>query len=340
MKTPPTLPNESERLAALEATRLVYSPAEERFDRLTRLAAGVFGAPVALVSLVDDRRQYFKSAFGLETGETPREIAFCAHAIADGDRLVVEDALADERFADNPLVTGEPHVRAYAGRVIRSPSGQPVGTLCVIDQQARKFTDEQIALLGDLATIAQTELGRDAQGVQFELLRETGTEEREAKLDADTRCWNHEAMVELLLRQAQAADKDGKAFALGLVHVERLDKAMRHVGEDDRRLTLRAVAGAIKRVLGESDALGRFDADSFIVLLPGADRTAAASSGERVRKAIASQSFLAGRISVWLDATLALAIRNPGAALADVLQSATLLLEEARRAGRHVALVD
>lgn len=338
MKAAAILPNEVERLAALEETRLVFSPAEERFDRITRLAANVFDAPIALVSLVGETQQYFKSAQGMDALQSPRETSFCAHALVDGDHLFVEDAAADERFADNPLVTGEPHIRAYAGKVIRSQSGQPLGTLCVIDSAPRKFTAEQIALLGDLKNIAEMELRRSTQGVQFQLLRETVEQEREQKLDATTRCWNHDAMVELLLREAQSADAAGATFALGLIHVERLRQVSHRVGEDEKDLALREVAAAIKRVLVESDALGRFDTDSFVMLLPGMGRQAAGDAAERVRKAVTGQSFRVGALSLWLDATLAVVLRRPGTPLASLVESATQLLEKVRREGK-VAVV-
>ncbi len=154
---PSTPLSEQDRLKALDSLDVLDTPAEQRFDRFTRLAAMTFGVPIALVSLVDGDRQWFKSRCGLDVTEMPRSIAFCSHAVAQDDMLVVEDALLDPRFADNPLVTGAPHVRFYAGQPLHS-DGQPVGTLCIVDRAPRRFTPQQRQALRDLADLAETEL--------------------------------------------------------------------------------------------------------------------------------------------------------------------------------------
>lgn len=155
--------NEAQRLAALHAYRVLDTAAEQGYDDLTELAAHVFDTPIALVSLVDAERQWFKSRFGLDAPETPRSVAFCSHAILQPDEvLVVPDSFADARFADNPLATGAPHVRFYAGAPLVSPDGMPLGTLCVIDNEPRQATDRQIATLRALArqVVNQLELRR------------------------------------------------------------------------------------------------------------------------------------------------------------------------------------
>jgi GAF domain-containing protein len=155
----PTVPlNESLRLSSLRAMCILASPPEDRFDRLTRLAASIFQVPISVCSLVDDKRQWFKSTSGLDTSETPREISFCGHAILGEEIFVVEDASKDLRFADNPLVVGEPHIRFYTGAPLRLSNGVSLGTLCIIDHQPREFSDDQLKSLEDLARIAEQEL--------------------------------------------------------------------------------------------------------------------------------------------------------------------------------------
>jgi diguanylate cyclase (GGDEF)-like protein/PAS domain S-box-containing protein len=149
--------SEEARLAALHALEVLDTPAEARFDRFTRLAAKCFEVPIALVSLVDENRQWFKSRCGLDVEQTARSIAFCSHAVELGDMLVVEDAVADPRFSDNPLVTGAPNIRFYAGQPVFS-QGEAVGTLCVIDRIPRTFTDEERRCLLDLAQLVEAEL--------------------------------------------------------------------------------------------------------------------------------------------------------------------------------------
>ena len=132
------------------------------FDRITRLAASIFETPIALVSLIDDRRQWFKSRFGLATPETLRPLAFCAHAIRCDTPLIVEDARLDPRFAANPMVTDAPGIRFYAGQPVFSPDGHALGTLCIIDTRPRRLTSEQVACLQDLAGLVEDEIGKVA----------------------------------------------------------------------------------------------------------------------------------------------------------------------------------
>jgi CheY-like chemotaxis protein len=156
---PAPLPrDEDRRLHALQRLQVLDSPPEERFDRYTRIAAQLFDVPIALVSLIDGDRQWFKSRHGLDVGESPRETAFCAHAILDRAVLQVPDALQDDRFADNPLVTGSPRVRFYAGAPLAAADGSLVGTLCLIDRRARQLEPPQLALLRDLADLVEREL--------------------------------------------------------------------------------------------------------------------------------------------------------------------------------------
>jgi GAF domain-containing protein len=160
--TAPRHHREAARLEALRLYRILDTEAEKSFDDLASLASVICGSPISLVSLVDDGRQWFKARVGMRATETSRDVAFCAHAILQSDVMIVPDAMADERFADNPLVLTEPHIRFYAGAPLITPDGLPVGTLCVFDRVPRRLTREQIAALEVLrdAVVAQLELRR------------------------------------------------------------------------------------------------------------------------------------------------------------------------------------
>ncbi len=151
MPAAPPPPREAERLEALRRYRLLDTGPEAAFDDLTALAAHVCGTPVALMTLLDSDRQWFKSRYNFGASETPRDIAFCGHAILGDGPMVVEDAALDARFAANPLVTADPHVRFYAGAAMRDPAGHALGTVCVMDQAPRQLSGAQLDALSRLA---------------------------------------------------------------------------------------------------------------------------------------------------------------------------------------------
>ena len=170
--------NEEERLAALRSYGILDTQPEPVFDNLTDAAAAVFSAPMALVSLVDKDRQWFKSAFGIEVQQIPRRESFCAHAIIDDPVMVVPDATKDPRFAENPLVTGEPFIRFYAGAPLITAEGFRIGTLCIVDTKVRPEgpTRKELAILRSLAAVAvhEIETGRRTSREFAELRQQAG----------------------------------------------------------------------------------------------------------------------------------------------------------------------
>jgi PAS domain S-box-containing protein len=171
MQAPAIPDNEIERLQSLIASGLLNEQPDAGFDRFTRLAQALFGCKISLLSLVDEKRQWFKSRRGLTVAETPRDVSFCAHAVFNDKLLYIPDATADKRFADNPLVTGEPAIRLYAGVPLHSVDGLPLGTLCIIDDIPRELNALQLTLLQDLAALAEAEIARSTlanQAAQLE----------------------------------------------------------------------------------------------------------------------------------------------------------------------------
>jgi GAF domain-containing protein len=155
MQPPPFPDDERERLEALHRLGLLDTSPSASFDRVTRMTAELLNVPIVLVSLVDERRQWFKSCIGLDVSETPREVSFCGHAIFLREPLVVNDSLEDDRFRDNPLVTGAPNVRAYLGIPIYTRDGRALGTLCAIDHEPREFTEHDVTVLSRMARIVE-----------------------------------------------------------------------------------------------------------------------------------------------------------------------------------------
>jgi serine/threonine-protein kinase len=166
MIEPPIPPDEEQRLALLKACKIMYTPVEQAFDDVARLAADLCGTEIALITLVDSDYQWFKARVGVEQTGTPRDLSFCGHCIAHHDALVVEDTLLDPRFADNPLVTGEPHLRFYAGVPLLVEQGSSVGALSVAAREPRTITPRQLDALRRLADQVARELRlrRDLEG--------------------------------------------------------------------------------------------------------------------------------------------------------------------------------
>ncbi|MDH3748283.1 MAG: GAF domain-containing protein [Gammaproteobacteria bacterium] len=155
----PGLPeNEADRVATLHSLNILDTARDERFDRFTRISARIFDMPIAVISLVDRYRQWFKAAEGLATEETPRDVSFCGHAILGDDVFEVRNARRDSRFRDNPLVVGEPNICFYAGAPLATPNGHKLGTLCIIDKVPRRLSDDEKTMLKHLADMVVGEM--------------------------------------------------------------------------------------------------------------------------------------------------------------------------------------
>src|SRR3989344_415749 len=158
MKKAPIPKNELKRMLSLNSLGILDTPPEERFDQLTRVATKIFHVPISTLTLIDANREWFKSCQGLSKTEGDRAISFCGHALVENEILVIPDTAKDERFADNPMVTGEPYIRFYAGVPIISADNQRIGVFCIKDTKPREFSKEDQEILEGLAKWAQLEI--------------------------------------------------------------------------------------------------------------------------------------------------------------------------------------
>ncbi len=266
MIKPPIPADEFRRLESLRSLKLLDTPPEERFDRVTRLAQRVFGVPIALVSLIDADRQWFKSNQGLDATETPRDISFCGHAIV-GDRImVVNDATGDERFCDNPLVCGDPNIRFYAGYPINAPDGAKIGTLCLIDSEPRDMSKEDLKLL--------RELGRM---IEEELLLATMT-----TTDGATGLSNRLGFTlvsEHLLAMCRRMDVPASLLVFTLANLRDIDTAS---GQDVAERAIVELGHLLQTCFRDSDVIARLGMDTFGVLLAGTNLDGADRGRERL----------------------------------------------------------
>jgi diguanylate cyclase (GGDEF)-like protein len=272
MKAPEIPPDETQRLRALHTLRVLDTPAEERFDQITRMAIRLFNVPIALVSLVDAGRQWFKSRQGLDATETPRNISFCGHAILEDAVLVVEDALADERFADNPLVCSAPNIRFYAGCPLRARSGHRIGTLCLIDRVPRTLSSEEESLLRDLAALAEQQLQSLALATTDELTR-----------IPNRRGFN--LLAEQMLATCNRAKLSGALLVFDLDNFKAINDRFGH-GAGDRALA--EFGRCLLLTCRESDVVGRVGGDEFCALLCDTHEPDAKAFVRRLRNAVAA----------------------------------------------------
>jgi diguanylate cyclase (GGDEF)-like protein len=268
---PPRPPDEDVRLRTLRSLNILDTPAEERFDRLTRIARRIFHVPIALVSLVDENRQWFKSNAGLTIFETPRDISFCGHAILGDDVFIIPDALEDDRFADNPLVLHEPHIRFYAGCPLRSLDGSKLGTLCIIDTEPRGLTEEEIEILRDLARMAEHELAA------IEM----------ATLDELTLLANRRGFVSDARHTLSLCRRQGIPAALVFMDLDDFKAINDEFGHAEGDLALKHFAEQMRESFRMSDLCARLGGDEFVVLLTNATKEIAESVTSRFHRSLA-----------------------------------------------------
>jgi diguanylate cyclase (GGDEF)-like protein len=273
---PPNKPdNERARLAALQGLQVLDTSPEERFDRITRIARKLFNVPIALVSLVDEDRQWFKSRQGLDVTETSRDVSFCGHAILTPDTLVVPDAQQDNRFHDNPLVTGDSNIRFYAGCPLELPDETRVGTLCIIDHEPRQLTREDLDVLSDLAALVRRELTALQLATVDEL---TGICNRRG----------FECLAAHALEMCRRLDEPASLYYLDLDGFKRINDGAGHQEGDQ---ALKEFARALNKTFRDSDVLGRIGGDEFAVLVTNSSDEGSKLALQRLNRTLSDREL-------------------------------------------------
>ena len=270
MKIPEIPESEPARLKALRSTNVLDTPSEERFDRLTRLAKHMFDVPIALVSLVDENRQWFKSCIGLDVSETPRDISFCGHAILGTEIFIIADTEKDERFSDNPLVLNAPHIRFYAGCPLKYVDGSMLGTLCIIDTKPRDLTEDDLEALKDLAELAEHEL----MAVQL------------ATLDELTKISNRRGFIQLAKHSLDLCSRQNIPASLVFFDLDKFKPINDNFGHAEGDAALIAFSDQLKNTFRTSDVFGRLGGDEFAVLLTDTSIELAEKTIARFRNSI------------------------------------------------------
>ena len=309
--TAPLPTDESARLEALHSICILDTPPEDDFDHLARLARFVCNVPIATITFIDRHRQWFKSRLGLDATETPREFAFCAHTIRESEQgLIVQDALLDSRFASNPLVTGEPNIRFYAGFPVVGPEGHALGSLCVIDRQPRQIDEATKVALRVLARQAsalilirsqmhrlrktheqQSRIEQQLRDSQDLLQEANGRLERMVRTDSLTGLGNRRLFDERLRQEWRLSRNLGVPLSLLMIdidHFKRINDTRGHTAGD---AVLRKVATLLSTTTRETDTCTRYGGEEFAILLPATEIAKATELAERLRIAVAGAAI-------------------------------------------------
>jgi diguanylate cyclase (GGDEF)-like protein len=370
MPSAPTPPTERRRLAAVQKLRLLGTPAEERFDKITRLARRLFDVPIAIIDLVGKTRVWLKAVEGLDRLEVDRPVSYCQYTILRDEVCYIEDALHDQRVFDSPYAPG---LRFYAGRPLRY-DGENVGVLCICDTMPRTMTLDSLGALKDLAEMAEHELHvTRLTESQLKLAQEAETLEQKALVDLLTRVWNRAAITEILSREVEAAralrpsmpppaqqahdfgpnpDATGDLPAplarpsdlprsvggalsvvmLDIDHFKKVNDTHGHPGGDQ---VLREVSSCLRFHVRPFDAVGRYGGEEFVLILPGATLPGAAIAAERIRSAIEQREITHDGKSVPVTSSFGVAELQGVETPEDLIKRADVALYLAKRNGRN-----
>jgi len=316
----PKLQDEAARLRALQRYSVLDTGPEQSFDLITGLVRDLLHVPICAVSLIDEQRQSFKSRQGLALTETPRSMAFCDHAIRSYQSLVIEDATRDTRFADNPLVTGDPNIRAYAGVPLTTPEGFNVGSLCAIDRESRRFSPDDLALLERFADLIVEQL-------ELRTL---------AMTDPLTGALSRRGFIEAARRAFCSHVTDKAAAALISFDLDHFKDVNERLGHDCGNDVLHGIGNAALRLLRPDDRLGRLGGEEFGVLLSGTNLRQAKACAERLRRAFETLSHpRCGPIT----ASFGIAMLERGISLDDWQVRVARALQTAKEQGRNCTML-
>ena len=348
--TSATIPtNEEQRLAALGRYEILDSIPERAYEDLLAIAAGICGTPMGAISMIDSERQWFKAQKGLSIQETSRDVSFCAHAILGDGVFVVPDARMDERFHDNPLVTGNPGIRFYAGAPLVSKGGEALGALCVIDDQPREISEAQRQALVSLSRqvvsllelrLAHKELRNHLGEREWyerilhireqELLDENLHLAKMSRTDALTGLLNRRSFNSAIEAAVGLAASVGTPLALAIIDIDffkALNDAYGHPAGD---AALAAIARTLESQMPAGATLARFGGEEFAVVLPGHGAGGAVLVCDRMRRVVEQLAH-----DPPLTISVGVAVFRSGDAVSDIYSRADAALYAAKRGGRN-----
>jgi diguanylate cyclase (GGDEF)-like protein len=326
------------KLAEMHVVDVFYTPLEERFERITRLARRVLNVPVAGITCLNGERQWFKSVAGWAVTELPSTHSLCPLTIEENRICVIPDTQADPRVANHPLVVRKPNFRFYAGYPLQESSGMAVGTLCVFDTKPRELNEEQICSLHDLGELARHELLTDQlSDAQSELISKLGAARREAMFDPLTRVWNRRGATALLrsaLIKGKERDSEVSVCLLDVDNFKTINDTHGHQAGDQ---VLRKLAAMLVSSVRTNDIVCRYGGDEFLLILPDTDVHDAARVAERARRTVVESPVQIRQGLAKVSVSIGLAARHRGADITpdDLIKQIDDALMACKREGRN-----
>jgi diguanylate cyclase (GGDEF)-like protein len=326
------------KIANINSFDLFYTPIEERFERITRIARRALHAPVAAISLLNEDKQWFKSAAGWGISELPRDQAICKLTVEANQIVMIADTLTDPRTAKLPIVMAAPRFRAYAGHPLVDDQGACIGTFCVFDLKPREFAPVDRQALIDLAALVQGELVSDQlSNAHAALTSKLGMARREALMDPLTHLWNRRGASVLLKAAFASADQRGTPLALALLDLDnfkRINDTRGHQAGDE---VLRRVASRLLSTVRSDDAICRLGGDEFLILMADTDAAIASRVAERIRHAVTETPVPTRDGAVEVSVSVGCTVRQPRetTAVDALLERADQALMESKSAGRN-----
>ncbi|WP_302141545.1 sensor domain-containing diguanylate cyclase [Halomonas alkalicola] len=334
---------ESRRLQALASYQILDTQPESAFDDLVEVASIICEAPIAVINFIDRDRQWFKSEKGLGVRETPLDISICAHAILQPGLFVVPDTTQDPRFANNPLVTGEPHLRFYAGALLESSDGYPLGTLCILDYRPRELTERQGFALKALANqvMAHMQL-MQAHRDQAELISELKATRHKlaerAATDPLTGLLNRRAFEKHLNQEVALMQRGAPSAALMLIDIDYFKAVNDTLGHQAGDEVLLRFAEQCQEVFRESDVIGRWGGEEFVILLPRTSVPDGQYAAERLHSLLSTTPMLEqeeSRAPLHITVSIGICSLDGGSSIDECLHRADQLLYQAKSEGRN-----
>ncbi len=335
--------DELERLESLKELHILDTPIDDSFERITRLVKTVFNTPIVAISLVDEKRQWFKSQQVLDVCETSRAISFCGHAILNDGLFVVKDASQDVRFSDNPLVVGEPHIRFYASHPLKSLKGHAIGTLCIIDHAPRDFSEEDAQALKDFAAIVEKELiSQNVSIAQQALMDELNEAKRKSLIDSLARVWNRSAIEQIYFKQYAYNLAQEKKMGLAMLDIDFFKAINDKYGHDAGDFVLKEICKTVLKSLRGDDAFGRWGGEEFLIVFNNDQQDVLRRVAERIKDSVENLEMVYEGNHIKASLTIGLVIFDPsdeGVTPKEMIHKADELLYEGKKSGRNKAVI-